>query len=143
MSTRTYEERQALVTLRKVGDMLLAYTPVVICVVLTFYTGMRAFGYTSRNIVTFFANVGLFWAPYLFIASLYRGFCRLHRIIIAFDLLVGLLIYVELWLGFPAIARLMIDICLVGWGLFLQGRVVRTVCRVGFIRGPWHKCDPQ
>lgn len=132
-----------MVTLRRVGDMLLAYTPVFVCACLTVYSAMRAGGYSARNVISFFASSGLLWAPYLFLSSLYRGFCRLHRVIIVYDLAVSLLMYVELWRGFASLVRACIDVALLCWGLYLLTRVVRNVCRVGFVRGPWHKCATE
>lgn len=83
---------------------MLKFLPLAIAIIYCAHAGVSFFGSYCPVVMSWLTNAGLMWCPLLFLASYGRGFCIIHRFIIAYDTLACLIVHFGLTGGFVDLA---------------------------------------
>lgn len=110
-----------LIILRGMNKFLLKFTPFVAAVIYTLFCLLRALGIENYMITCFMAYAGIIWAPFHFASSYSQGFCVWHRRLIWYHGTTGMMVFLQMWIGFGEFRRVL-NLLFFLWGL--------TVCAI-------------
>lgn len=125
------------VVMRGVNRFLLKYTPFFVSVVYTLFCLLRSLGLENYMITSFFAYAGIMWAPFHFASSYASGFCRWHRRLIWYHGITGMMVFLQMWIGFGEMRRYL-NVAFFLWGLVVCGVVAWKIYRGEFCCGHQH-----
>lgn len=119
------------IILKKFSRVLLKYTPYVAALLYTVFCLLRSLGFQNYMITSFVAYAGILWGPFHFASSYSSGFCVWHRRLIWYHGVTGVMVFLEMWIGFGPI-RKYLNIAFFLWGLIICSIVTYKIYKGQF-----------